>query len=34
MEMLANVVPLGLLSAAIAVALWVWHEISDLAIDW
>jgi hypothetical protein len=32
--MLANVVPLGLLSAAIAVALWAWHEIRDLAIGW
>lgn len=34
MEMLASVVPLGLLSAAIAVALWAWYEIRDFAIDW
>jgi hypothetical protein len=32
METFTNVVPIGLLGTAIAVALWAWHEIRDLTL--
>jgi hypothetical protein len=34
MGMLTNVVLLGLLGGAMAVALWVWHEVRDIATGW
>ena len=34
METLTNVVLLGLLGATMAVALWAWHEVRDIATGW
>jgi len=34
MGLLTNVVFLGLLGATVAVALWAWHEVRDIATGW
>jgi hypothetical protein len=34
MEILTNVVLLDLLGATMAVALWAWHEVGDIATGW